>query len=128
MGVFINVFPSHPSALSEGFASPGSPQHTPQPAPRASTPPVQLFSQRPFFSKFLKNDYLLIVTVDSQPYEIGCRSKFVHHYTFSCCLVAQLCLTFYDHMDCRPPGSSVLGISQARTLEWVAISFSRGSS
>ena len=31
-------------------------------------------------------------------------------------------------MDCRPPGSSVHGISQARTLEWVAISFSRGSS
>ena len=31
-------------------------------------------------------------------------------------------------MDCSPPGSSVHGISQARTLEWVAISSSRGSS
>ena len=31
-------------------------------------------------------------------------------------------------MDCSPPGSSVQGIFQARTLEWVAISFSRGSS
>ena len=31
-------------------------------------------------------------------------------------------------MDCSPPGSSVHGILQARTLEWVAISFSRGSS
>ena len=31
-------------------------------------------------------------------------------------------------MDCSPPGSSVLGISQARVLEWVAISFSRVSS
>ena len=30
-------------------------------------------------------------------------------------------------MDCSPPGSSVHGISQARILEWVAISFSRGS-
>ena len=30
-------------------------------------------------------------------------------------------------MDCSPPGSSVQGISQARILEWVAISFSRGS-
>ena len=28
-------------------------------------------------------------------------------------------------MDCSPPGSSVHGISQARTLEWVAISFSK---
>ena len=31
-------------------------------------------------------------------------------------------------MDCSPPGSSVHGISQARMLEWVVISFSRGSS
>ena len=31
-------------------------------------------------------------------------------------------------MVCSPPGSSVLGISQARKLEWVAISFSRRSS
>ena len=31
-------------------------------------------------------------------------------------------------MDCSPPGFSVHGILQARTLEWVAISFSRGSS
>ena len=33
-----------------------------------------------------------------------------------------------DPMDCRPPGSSVHGILQARILEWVAISFSRRSS
>ena len=31
-------------------------------------------------------------------------------------------------MDCSPPGSSVHGILQARIQEWVAISFSRGSS
>ena len=31
-------------------------------------------------------------------------------------------------IDWSPPGSSVRGISQARILEWVAISFSRGSS
>ena len=31
-------------------------------------------------------------------------------------------------MDCNLPGSSVLGVSQAKMLEWVAISFSRGSS
>ena len=31
-------------------------------------------------------------------------------------------------MECSPPGSSVLGILQARILEWVAVSFSRGSS
>ena len=42
--------------------------------------------------------------------------------------VAQSCLTLCDPMDCSPPGSSVHGIFQARVLEWVAISFSRGSS
>ena len=44
------------------------------------------------------------------------------------CLVAQLCLTLYDLMDCSPPGFFVYGISQARILEWIAISFSRESS
>ena len=47
----------------------------------------------------------------------------------SCCrLVTKLCLTLCKPMDCCLPGSSVHGISQARILEWVAISFSRGSS
>ena len=41
---------------------------------------------------------------------------------------AQSCRTLCDPVDCSPPGSSVRGISQARTLEWVAISSSRGSS
>ena len=34
----------------------------------------------------------------------------------------------WDPLDCGPPGSSVHGISQARILEWISISFSRGSS
>ena len=40
--------------------------------------------------------------------------------------VAQSCLTLCDPMDCKPPGSSIHGIFQARVLEWVAISSSRG--
>ena len=36
----------------------------------------------------------------------------------------QLCLTLCDPIDGSPPGSPVPGILQARTLEWVAISFS----
>ena len=35
--------------------------------------------------------------------------------------------TLCNPLDCSPPGSSVYGISQARILEWVAISSSRGS-
>ena len=38
--------------------------------------------------------------------------------------VAQSCPTLSGPMDCSPPGSPVPGILQARTLEWVAISFS----
>jgi len=36
----------------------------------------------------------------------------------------QSCLTLCDPIDGSPPGSPVPGILQARTLEWVAISFS----
>ena len=38
--------------------------------------------------------------------------------------VAQSCPTLCDPLDCSPPGSAVPRILQARTLEWVAISFS----
>ena len=37
----------------------------------------------------------------------------------------QSCLTLCDPIDCNLPGSSVHGILQARTLEWVAISLSK---
>ena len=42
--------------------------------------------------------------------------------------VAQLCPTLFDRMDCSLSGSSIHGIFQARVLEWITISFSRGSS
>ena len=42
-----------------------------------------------------------------------------------CCLVAKSCPALCDPEDYSPPGSSVHGISQARILEWVAISYSR---
>ena len=63
---------------------------------------------------------------------IGKRS--LHHYCLYCRLseseseVSQSCPTLCNPMDCGLPGSSVHGISQARVLEWIAISFSRGSS
>ena len=48
----------------------------------------------------------------------------------SVCVCVQLLsyVRLCDPMDCSPPGSSVYGIFQARILEWVAISFCRGSS
>ena len=49
--------------------------------------------------------------------------------TSSCyCLVSKLCPILCDPMDCFPPASFVYGIFQARMLEWVVISSSRGSS
>ena len=44
-----------------------------------------------------------------------------------CVLAAQSCPILCDPMDCRPPGSSVHGILQARILECAAMPFSRGS-
>ena len=41
--------------------------------------------------------------------------------------VAQSCQTLCDPMDCSLPGSSVHGVFQAIVLEWIDISFSRGS-
>ena len=44
-----------------------------------------------------------------------------------CCLITQSCLTLGDPVVCGPPDSFVHGIPQARILEWVAFSSSRGS-
>ena len=49
------------------------------------------------------------------------------HLCLTTCSVPQLFLSLSKPMNCSPPGYSVHGISQARTLEWVAISFSRDS-
>ena len=43
---------------------------------------------------------------------------------FSCSVVSDSC----DPADCSPPNSSVSGISQAKILEWVATSYTKGSS
>ena len=51
-----------------------------------------------------------------------------HKWINCCCLVSKWCPTLCDPMDYSLTGSSVHGILQARILQWVAISFSRGSS
>ena len=51
-----------------------------------------------------------------------------HAEALVCAKSLQSCLTLCDPMNCSLPGSSAHGILQARMLEWVAISFSRGSS
>ena len=41
--------------------------------------------------------------------------------------VAQSCLTLCDPVNCSLPGTSVLGIFQARVVDWVDIAYSRAS-
>ena len=57
-----------------------------------------------------------------------CATWEASHVGESESVVSQSCPTLHDPIDGSPPGSPVPGILQARTLEWVAISFSRGSS
>ena len=74
------------------------------------------------FSEEKKNYNVLLVNILMPP-ESPQRTLFCV-CVLSCSVVPYSC----DLVDCSPPGSSVHGILQARLLEWVAISFSRGSS
>ena len=61
--------------------------------------------------------------------ESGARRRLILSFgSYRCCLVARSCLTLGDPVDGSLPGFSVHGISQARILEQVTISSSRGSS
>ena len=60
--------------------------------------------------------------------ELAGQPTWFSKHSVSCCSVAKSCPTLCDPMDCSPPGSSVHGILQARTLEWVPNAFSWGSS
>ena len=54
----------------------------------------------------------------------GCESWTIKKAAAAAAKSLQSCPTLCDPMDCSPPGFSVHGILQARTLEWDAISFS----
>jgi len=54
----------------------------------------------------------------------GGRGQEIHTMEDAAAKSLQLCPTLCDPRDGSPPGSPVPGILQARTLEWVAISFS----
>ena len=99
------------------------------PLPSLINPPEAIFwAYGSFFN------YLLLVQCKRHCYKLCCDVIWIVWNDTSCsqeacvyvCLVAQLYPTLCDSMDCSPPGSSVPGILQARILQWVAISFSRG--
>ena len=87
----------------------------------------QLFSKGPFIFpkvRLLSHQWPLSPT---SPLISWSESASVSHSVVSKLLVAQLCLTLCDPMDCSLPGSSVHGLLQAR-IPLVAIPFCRASS
>ena len=73
--------------------------------------------------KWILMSYTLIYSLPESLYQI------ITLYEGVCvCVRLQWCLSLCSSMDCSSPGSSVHGIFQARIPEWVAISYSRGSS
>ena len=78
-----------------------------------------------FYCIMQKYFYFYVFYLDSPIWNIPSNGTYLCVCVCSV-LVAQSCLTPVDY--CSPPGSSVRGVSQTSLLEWVAISFSRGSS
>ena len=105
---------------------------------------VVLFKKNFYFEVYLFHNVLLVSSV-KQSDSVICVCVCVYTYIglyveknmrkniYVCVymkmkvLVIQSCPTLCDSMDCSLPVSSVLGIFQARIMEWVAISFSRRS-
>ena len=81
-----------------------------------------------------KGDNFFCLVNNFRPWETLTFIWYLYHYVFNTISrdkqseVTQSCPTLCDPVDCSPPGSSLHGILQARTLEWVSIFFSMGSS
>ena len=69
--------------------------------------------------------YFTLIIVDTKYSNINDTLLCVKKWWMDGCVCAQSCPSLCDPMDCSPPGSSVHGISQARILEWAAMSFSK---
>ena len=82
--------------------------------------------------KKINSKWIKYPKVRAKAIKLSEKNKGVNLYElalYTCCvqLLSQVWF-FLDSMDCSPPGSSVHGIFQARIIEWVATSYSRGSS
>ena len=112
--------------LSTGFSRQEYWSGLPCPPPRDF--PVPGFEPTSLMSPALASRFFITsatweapeLLMDNQSYDCGKSVQFSS--------VFHLCPTLCDPVDCSPPGSSVLGILQARILEWAAMPFSRGSS
>ena len=97
-----------------------------------------LISQKPRNPYHQTTTITVTVPVKTLPLECKVRAPvfgstlapgdWLGHYCREKVSVTQSCLTLFNPMDCSPSGSSVHGDSPGKILEWVAITFSRGSS
>ena len=71
----------------------------------------------------MENKQLYFNLIETGQYEVQSPLSLNSHAAAAAKL-RQSCLTVCDPIDGSPPGSPIPGILQARTLEWVAISFS----
>ena len=97
-----------------------------------------LYVQRFLFKRDVYNHCLYFLLFSSQAL-VSCLNIWIQAWILSSSLELSALLMwwwfsrsalsdFYDPGDCNPPGSSVHGISQVKTLEWSAVSFLRRSS
>ena len=84
--------------------------------------PPSLHSSAHFFPS------LLVSFLSPSRHFLNIFQVHTHTHTHTHTEVSQSRLTLCNPVDCSPPGSSVHGIFQAWIVEWVAVSFSRGSS
>ena len=85
---------------------------------------IKAFLEEQWKTKLIKIQASLVLVL-TKPL----RRRKANHFILLCLvLVTQSCPTLHYRMDYSPPGSSVHGILQARVLEWIVVSFSRGSS
>ena len=87
------------------------------------------FAQREFLILMKSNSntslsWIILALYLKTSYQIQGQLDFLLYYLLAAAKSLQSCPTLCDPMDCSIPGFSVQGILQARTLEWVAISFS----
>ena len=81
---------------------------------------VRMFIARLFIKLKLERTHSKCLVVIELNKKLGC----IHTMEYCVCVHAKLlqsCLTLCDPIDYSPPGSSVLGILQARILEWVTM-------
>ena len=136
-GLGVNVKPGRGLGLSEVGSEKltVSPPH-PHPHQHRGSRVLNLYSHThvyithiPHTHKYTHNTHIYTTYTNTYIHIHTHAHTYQHTQTYTAAVAAakllQSCPTLYDPIDGSPPGSPVPGILQARTLEWVVISFSR---